>query len=161
MCRSRVDHRDEFYLHWHAHKSWHSLAASLVNCGLSASGPRRAGALGVRSERYDSGTGAHLFHGTEQNRAYQSSEYNILYGTEYVPMPNLDRRTICQTQYTERMHATLVHRATCGTGSERAVPERERRETMWRARSEIECQITLRQPGQRIRRRQRPQNSHL
>ena len=59
----------------------------------------------VRSERHDSGTGAHLFHGTEQNRAYQSSEYNILYGTEYVPMPNLDRRTICQTQYTKRMRA--------------------------------------------------------
>ena len=105
---------------------------------------------------YDSGTGAHLFHGTEQNRAYQSSEYNILYGTEYVPMPNLDRRTICQTQYTKRMHATLVHRATCGAGSERAVPERERRETMWRARSEIECQITLRR-----RQRQRIRPPHL
>ena len=119
----------------------------------------------VRSERHDSGTGAHLFHGTEQNRAYQSSEYNILYGTEYVPMPNLDRRTICQTQYTKRMHATLVHRATCGAGSERAVPERERRETMWRARSEIECQINPRWVGHRIRlrqpRRHRPQKSHL
>ena len=116
----------------------------------------------VRSEWYDSDTGAHLFYGTEQNRAYQSSEYNILYGTEYVPMPNLDRRTICQTQYTKRMHATLVHRATCGAGSERAVPERERRETMWRARSEIECQMT-RWCGrkQRIRRLQRPQSSHL
>ena len=114
----------------------------------------------VRSERYDSGTGAHLFHGTEQNRAYQSSEsseYNILYGTEYVPMPNLDRRTICQTQYTKRMHATLVHRATCGAGSERGVPEREKRETMWRARSEAACQIKRRER----RRRHRPQQAQV